>query len=170
MRRRHPHVFSTQKYESENEQKNAWEQIKAEERESKSGVASSSVMDGVDLGLPANVRAKKLQKRARTVGFDWQDHIPVFSKIEEELQEIREAVASNDDRHIEEEIGDILFACVNLARHLNVDPEAALRNTNRKFELRFRAMERLASERGKVFSQLTLVEQEALWQEVKALV
>jgi MazG family protein len=143
--RRHPHVFGDAGPMDADQQTEAWERIKAEER-SASGLDSH--IDGVSAGLPPLRRAVKLQKRAGRAGFDWTDLEPVLDKVREEL-------------------GDLLFAVANLARKLDLDPDAALRRTNLKFEQRFRAMERLAAQRGQQFEQLDLDAQERLWEEVK---
>ena len=120
------------------------------------------------LALPALLRAEKLTKRAARTGFDWAEPAPVFDKLSEETDELREALASGDKVHIEEEMGDLLIVCANLARCIGVDPEVALRKANSKFERRFRAMETLAAENGDDFVALTLDQQEALWTDVKA--
>lgn len=151
MERRHPHIFGGAA------ETPGWEAIKAVERRAKPGGA----LAGVALGMPALSRAEKLQRRAARVGFDWPDASGPRSKISEELLEV-EAAGSGE---IEEEVGDLLFAVVNWARHLGVDPEAALRAANAKFERRFTAMEALA---GPVFPELSLDEQEALWVQVKS--
>ncbi|WP_440979940.1 nucleoside triphosphate pyrophosphohydrolase [Sphingomonas pseudosanguinis] len=153
MERRHPHIFG----DTAEGGHHLWEQIKAEERRAK---AAGGTLDGVALGLPALMRAEKLQKRAARVGFDWPDPSGSRAKIDEELQEIAEA----DPDTLEEEFGDLLFAVVNWARHHGVDAEAALRAGNRKFERRFRAME---AEGGEGFAALDLDAKEALWQRVK---
>ena len=151
MERRHPHIFGTAG------ESPGWEELKAAERTGKDDV---SALAGVAAGLPALMRAVKLQKRAARVGFDWPDDKGPKAKVHEEIEE----VATASPQHVEEEIGDLLFAVVNWARHLGVDPEAALRSGNAKFERRFRAMEQLA---GADFPTLELAEQEALWQRVK---
>jgi ATP diphosphatase len=156
MIRRHPHVFGDGAREDGHAQ---WEAIKAAERAAKE--PDPSALAGVAAALPALLRAEKLQKRAARTGFDWPDTTGVVAKIHEELDEVA-AAASADER--EEEVGDLLFAVVNLARHLRVDPEAALRNANAKFERRFRGMESLA---GDAFPGLPLEEKEALWGRVK---
>ena len=151
MERRHPHIFGDATASP------GWENIKASER---SGKDDASALAGVAAGLPALMRALKLQKRAARVGFDWPDDTGPRAKLHEEIEEV--AAATGDE--IEDEIGDLLFSAVNWARHLGVDPEAALRRGNAKFERRFRAMEALAGER---FAALGLDEKEALWQQVK---
>lgn len=151
MERRHPHIFGDAM------QSPGWENLKAAER---SGKADASALAGVAVGLPALMRAVKLQKRAARVGFDWPDDAGPRAKLHEEIEEV--AAATGDE--IEDEIGDLLFSAVNWARHLGVDPEAALRRGNAKFERRFRNMETLASDR---FASLSLADKEALWQQVK---
>lgn len=154
MERRHPHIFRG----AENGGHHLWEQIKAEERGSK---GTSGALDGVAIGLPALTRAEKLQKRAARTGFDWTDPADARAKIDEELAEVESATS---DDHRAEEIGDLLFATVNWSRKLGIDPEAALRAANAKFERRFRAMEAQA---GDAFVGLTLDEKEDLWVAVK---
>lgn len=154
MERRHPHIFGA----AQDGGHHLWEQIKAEERGAK---GHESAMDGVALGLPALMRAEKLQKRAARTGFDWPDASGARAKIDEEIAEV-EAAATDADRA--EEIGDLLFAVVNWARKQGVDPEAALRGANAKFERRFRAMEAAA---GDGFATLALADQEQLWQAAK---
>ncbi len=151
MERRHPHIFGNATASP------GWEELKAAERRDKD---DPSALAGVAAGLPALMRAVKLQKRAARVGFDWPDAEGPRAKIHEEIEEIADAPVDE----IEEEVGDLLFAVVNWARHLGVDPEAALRAGNAKFERRFRGMEQIA---GNGFAQLTLDEKEALWQQVK---
>lgn len=153
MERRHPHIFGDLAEGGHH----LWERIKAEERRAK---AAGGTLDGVALGLPALMRAEKLQNRAARVGFDWPDEAGPRAKIDEEIQEIVEATPDT----LEEEFGDLLFAVVNWARHRGVDAEAALRNANLKFERRFRGMEELA---GDGFPALDLQAKEALWQDVK---
>jgi ATP diphosphatase len=164
MERRHPHVFGDADIETAEAQTVAWEAQKAEERRAR---GQHSLMDGVAAGLPEWMRAKKLQKRAAEAGFDWPGPEPVLDKLDEERGELAEALATGDAETIEEELGDFLFAVVNLARKLRLDPGVALRGANAKFEARFRAMEDLA---GGVdaFSALDLEAQEMLWQRVKA--
>jgi len=165
--RRHPHVFGNETFESSEAQTESWERIKAEERAAK-GEQDASAMAGVSKGLPALRRAVKLQKRAARVGFDWPTIDPVFSKLREEATELEQAIAANDHDNMEEEVGDLLFVLANLARHLNVDPGAALRRSNQKFEQRFRAMESLAAERGLDLDSLSLAEQDRLYNVIKA--
>lgn len=167
MVRRHPHVFETPDGRSANDQTRAWERMKAEERVQKSRDNSASALDGVALALPALLRAEKLQKRAARVGFDWAEAEPIFDKLDEEIREVREAIASGIQDDVEDELGDLLFVAANLSRRLDVDPEQALRRANAKFERRFRAMEAAATADGLAFSDLSLDEQEAYWQQVK---
>ncbi len=155
MERRHPHIFRG----AESGGHHLWEQIKAEERGSK---GTSGALDGVAIGLPALTRAEKLQKRAARTGFDWTDPADARAKIDEELAEVESATS---DDHRAEEIGDLLFATVNWARKLGIDPEAALRAANSKFERRFRAMEAQA---GDAFTAMTLDAKESLWVAVKS--
>ncbi|MBI1275100.1 nucleoside triphosphate pyrophosphohydrolase [bacterium] len=174
---RHPHVFGgaemNQKLgeadiKTADAQLTAWEDMKKAKREQQNPDASA--LDGVTLGLPALMRAEKLQKRAAKTGFDWPSIAPVWDKLHEELDELKEAASRpNNQAHIEEEFGDLMFVMANLARHLKLDPETALKNANSKFERRFRQMEQFAKTNGKTFSKLSLVEQEALWQQAKQL-
>ncbi|SFW98921.1 nucleoside triphosphate pyrophosphohydrolase [Marinospirillum alkaliphilum] len=182
--RRHPHVFPDGTLQSSSAGdasqidtaavKSRWEAIKAEERQQKQ--QAESVLDGVPQALPAITRALKLQKRAATVGFDWGDPLAVLDKLEEELAEIREALAGGDAQQVLDETGDFIFAAVNLARHLKIDPEAAVRSTNRKFEQRFRVVEALCAEQGQALTvarqedpatRIDLQQLEAFWQEAK---
>jgi ATP diphosphatase len=162
---RHPHVFADARIASVADQNRAWEEHKARERAARGG-ASPGELDDVPLALPALARAAKLGKRAGRVGFDWSDATGVRAKIDEELGEI-EAVADGAAEHRAEELGDLLFAVANWARHLDVDPEESLRLANAKFERRFRAMEKLAAERALVLKSLTPAEWDGLWNEAK---
>lgn len=147
--------------------KSRWESIKAEERASQSGAVS--VLDDVPRALPAITRAIKLQKRAASVGFDWDQPLQVMDKLEEELAEIREALSQGDQAAVADEVGDLLFAVANLARHLKVEPEQALRGTNHKFERRFRFIEQAFKAQGLSLSDADLEAMEAQWQAAKAL-
>jgi ATP diphosphatase len=167
MLRRHPHVFGDQHIADAAAQTVNWEKLKAEERAAK-GQTDTSALAGVSKGLSALQRAVKLQKRAARVGFDWPAVEPIFDKLSEEADELKEAIANNDRAHIEEELGDLFFALTNLARKLDIDPGMALRGSNRKFEERFRAMERVAAERGLNLAELDLDGQEAIYQAVKS--
>lgn len=160
MIRRHPHVFG------DGEASPGWEEIKAAERAETQGEADASALAGVALALPALLRAEKIQKRAARTGFDWPDTQGVLDKIVEEVGEVR-AAASHDER--EDEVGDLLFALVNLARHLKIDPEQALRRANAKFERRFRIMEANYAGDSTEFESLSLEEKEGLWREAKSV-
>jgi MazG family protein len=168
MVRRHPHVFGEERVESSAAQTLAWENRKADER-AEAGAGGAGALDGIALALPALLRAAKLGKRAARVGFDWPEAAPVLDKIEEEIGELRAELAGGTRPDgIEQELGDLLFACANLARKLDIDPEAALRGANGRFERRFRAIEARLAARGLRPEQQTLDQLEALWQEVKA--
>lgn len=163
MIRRHPHVFADERIDDAEEQRQAWEAHKLQERHSKD---RQGLLDGIALALPALIRAQKLQGRAARVGFDWPDVNGVKDKIEEELVEIDQAVALNDQpEKLVEEVGDLLFTCVNLARHYKVDAETALRAANKKFERRFSQMEKISGERD--LSACTSDELEQLWRQAK---
>lgn len=163
---RHPHVFGDESRDKSAEQQTAdWEKIKAAER---AGKEQSRTLDGVATGLPALTRAVKLQKRAARVGFDWPDTSHVIDKIIEEAGELVEAREMLTPTEVEEEFGDLLFVVANLARHLDIDPEAALRGTNAKFMRRFGAVEDALAAKGKVPAQSDLAEMDALWDQVKA--
>jgi len=166
---RHPHVFGEAKIDSASGQASAWETMKEAERARKSAARAVSALDGVALGLPALMRAEKLTKRAGRVGFDWPGPEQVLAKLAEEVGELQEALGAphQDQDHIQEELGDILFVVANLCRKLSVDPEVALRLANQKFVRRFQGMEALAAERGQLFAALSLEQQEELWGEVK---
>src|SRR5262245_41037489 len=164
---RHPHVFADARIGSVGEQNRAWEEHKARERASRPQQVASELAD-VPLSLPALARAAKLGKRAGRVGFDWPDAGGVRVKIDEELEEI-DAVSPDDTARRSEELGDLLFAAANWARHQGVDPEESLRLANAKFERRFRAMEDLARKRGLVLKSLAADAWDGLWNEVKSL-
>jgi ATP diphosphatase len=164
MIRRHPHVFGGETAKADAEaQKAWWEELKTAERAAK---GHASLLDGVASALPALMRAEKLQGRAASVGFDWNNPHTVVDKIAEEAREVVEA--GNDSEQREEEIGDLLFAIANLARHLKVDPEAALRAANAKFTRRFGFIEASLAAQGRQPGQASLPEMEALWQAAKA--
>ncbi len=162
---RHPHVFGDETRDKSAEQQTAdWERIKASER---AGKAQGGALDGVAIGLPALMRATKLQKRAARVGFDWPSTDQVLDKIVEEAGEVVEARERLSQDALSEEIGDLLFVMANLARHLKVDPEEALRAANHKFTRRFERIEALLAERGKTPAQSDLAEMDALWDQAK---
>jgi ATP diphosphatase len=170
--RRHPHVFGEKHAHDPEAVKGLWEQIKAQEKARRGRPEDNGALSGVPIGLPALTRALKLQAKASRVGFDWNDPHAVLRKIREETDEI-EAALNSADQHARTqaaaEVGDLMFAAVNLARHLDADPEAVLRDTNRKFERRFAAIERALAARGKAPQDATLAEMDALWEEAKAV-
>jgi ATP diphosphatase len=175
MVRRHPHVFGDASVEDADAQTIAWEEQKRREREA-NGHEDRSALAGIARGLPEWQRAVKLQKRAARVGFDWPDVTPVIAKLHEEIDEVRVEFAALDDDpqdagardRLEDEIGDVLFVCANLARHAHVDVGAAMRRANLKFERRFRAMEAMADADGTPLAGLSLEVQDRLWDRAKA--
>ena len=163
---RHPHVFGSESRDKSAEQQTRdWETVKAAERAAKN---QSGVLDGVAVGLPALLRAVKLQKRAARVGFDWPDASHVLDKITEEAAELHEAATELTHDKVEEEFGDLLFVMANLARHMGVEPESALRAANAKFTRRFRRIEAHLAAKGKTPDQSDLEEMDALWNLAKA--
>ena len=166
MIRRHPHVFGDVDTSSLAEQSMWWEEMKAVERTE--GGGKESLLDDIPIALPALTRAVKLQRRAARCGFDWPNSDEVFDKISEELGELREAVRSGDQPDIDEELGDLLFTVANLARHLGADPESSTRAANKKFERRFRELERRADAGGTSPETLDLAELDRIWSEIKA--
>jgi ATP diphosphatase len=164
--RRHPHVFADAEGRTAEAVEGLWERIKAEEKAARGEAAGA--LAGVPLALPALTRALKLQDKAGRVGFDWNDARAVLAKIREEADEIEAALDAGDRVHVAHEIGDLLFAVVNLARHMAADPEGVLRATNLKFERRFAAIERALAERGRRPQDATLEEMDALWEAAKA--
>jgi ATP diphosphatase len=170
--RRHPHVFGDAHGLTPKAVEGLWERIKAQERAEKAKRQSreepAGALAGVPVALPALTRALKLQDKAGKVGFDWNDPLAVLAKIREEADEIEAELSAGQRAAAAAEVGDLLFAVVNLARHLDVDPEATLRATNAKFERRFAAIERALAERGKSPQAATLAEMDALWNEAKA--
>ena len=169
--RRHPHVFGDQGKISATTQSASWESLKAAERAANAAAKGrpESVLDGVPLPFPALLRAYKLQRRAARVGFDWPELAPVAAKVEEEWGELTAEIDNaGDQARLTEEVGDLLFAVVNLARHLEIDPEAALRAGNAKFERRFRAVEDGFREKGRQMAAASLEDMEVLWNAAKA--
>jgi tetrapyrrole methylase family protein/MazG family protein len=182
MVRRHPHVFGEKRAKDAGEVLKNWEQIKAEERRAKNGEqgsdagsqagseaekAPASLLDGIPHTLPAVMQGFQLTRRASRIGFDWENVEGVVEKLQEELGELRKAQAAESAKQIEEEIGDVLFAAVNLARFLKADPEIALKRTNAKFTSRFREMERMARASGCALADVPRAEMEALWERAK---
>lgn len=168
MIRRHPHVFGSAAVDSAEEQIVAWEALKAGERQDKADGQPPSALDGVSTALPAMTRAIKLQKRAGRVGFDWPEAAPVLDKIAEEAAEIKQEMANGaDPERLRDELGDLLFSVVNLARKLDIDPETALRAGNRKFERRFHAVEAALAAQGRGPADATLDEMDSLWDSAK---
>lgn len=164
--RRHPHVFGEIKAENSDEVLKNWENIKQQERYQKE---QFSILDNVPIALPSLLRAAKLQKRCAKVGFDWSELEPTIQKVEEELQEVRDEILKQpqNSQAIEEEIGDLLFATVNVARHLKLNPEEALRKANLKFERRFRQVEQSILASGRQLEQVSLAEMDLIWDQVK---
>jgi tetrapyrrole methylase family protein / MazG family protein len=162
--RRHPHVFGDVEAGDAEQVLVNWEKLKNEEKKAE----NKSVLSGVPRSMPALLKASRLTEKAARVGFDWRRTDDVFDKVDEELQELREAVASGNTAHVHEEIGDLLFTIANIARKVNVNPEEALQSTNRKFMSRFESMEGKVRERGQNLDELQLEEMDQLWDEAKA--
>ncbi|HMF56317.1 MAG TPA: nucleoside triphosphate pyrophosphohydrolase [Pyrinomonadaceae bacterium] len=177
MVRRHPHVFAGEQAENSSQVLRNWEEIKSEEKRAAGETERphESLLDEVSSKTPALVEARKLSSKAARVGFDWKQTEDIFDKLHEEIEELRVAIgeraksseAEASEAHVTEEIGDIIFAVTNIARHLEVEPESALKLTNRKFRRRFRHIEQKLRERGRTMEDATLDEMEALWQEAK---
>jgi MazG family protein len=158
--RRHPHIYGNVTVNSDEDVKKNWEQIKLAE-------GKTSVLSGVPKSLPATVKAMRLQEKAKQVGFEWDKAEDVFLKIQEELDELKEAVASQDKKHMEEELGDVFFSVINYSRFLGVDAENALELTNKKFYSRFTRMETAARNLGKKLEEMTLAQMDELWNQIK---
>lgn len=157
---RHPHIYGSLRLDNEEEVKQNWEKIKLKE-------GKTSVLSGIPKTMPAMIKALRLQEKTKQVGFEWENSEQVKDKVEEEIQELYEAVASSNQDRIEDEFGDVLFALVNYARFIKVDPEQALERTNRKFMRRFQQIETMAKDLGKELHDMSLMEMDALWNEVK---
>ena len=157
---RHPHIYGDVAVRDEEEVKQNWEKLKMKE-------GRESVLEGVPRSLPAMVKATRIQDKAKGVGFDWEEKEQVWEKVQEELAELREAEASGEEQHVEEELGDVLFSVINYARFLNMDPESALERTNKKFIGRFTHMERQIKEQGLLMQDMSLSELEAFWRLAK---
>jgi MazG family protein len=170
MIRRHPHVFGDARIASAEAQTIAWDEYKARERAAKpGGDTRKGTLDQVPLNLPALSRAAKLQGRAARAGFDWSEIAPVFAKLREEISELEYEIGNGADHaRVQDELGDLLFAAVNIARHLKVDPEAALRGANQKFQRRFAYIEQRLAALGKAPANSTLSEMDTLWDEAKS--
>lgn len=162
--RRHPHIYGDLKLEDSEAVKRSWEAIKLKEKAKKD---RQSVLDGVPSALPALPKALRIQQKVKKVGFEWDTVEQVWKKVEEEMQELHEAAESGDQKHIEEEFGDVLFALANYARFLKVDPEGALERSNQKFIKRFQKLEEVVKERNQDLTEMTLAEMDAVWDEVK---
>ncbi len=159
---RHPHIYSNVKVENDTDVKQNWEKIKQQE-------GKKSILSGIPNTMPALIKALRLQEKTKQVGFEWENTAQVRGKVEEELNELYEAVEQGDEQHIEEEMGDVFFALVNYARFIKTDPEKALEQTNRKFIRRFQQVEEMAVAQGKTLHDMTLGEMDALWNKVKEL-
>ena len=159
---RHPHIYSNVKVDNDTDVKQNWEKIKQQE-------GKKSILSGIPNTMPALIKALRLQEKTKQVGFEWENKAQVRGKVEEELNELYEAVEEGDEQHIEEEMGDVFFALVNYARFIKTDPEKALEQTNRKFIRRFQQVEEMAVAQGKTLHDMTLGEMDALWNKVKEL-
>ncbi|MDD2791776.1 MAG: nucleoside triphosphate pyrophosphohydrolase [Sediminibacterium sp.] len=159
---RHPHIYGDVQVENEEDVKRNWEKIKASE-------GKKSSLEGVPRSLPAIVKAMRIQEKAKQVGFEWENREDVWQKVEEETAELKTAIEQEQQEEIAEEFGDLLFSLVNYARFLQIDPEAALERTNRKFIRRFQQMESIAGEQGQKLTDLSLEEMDAIWNRVKKL-
>ena len=157
---RHPHIYGDVHVENEEDVKRNWEKIKRTE-------GKTSALDGVPIGLPAMVKALRIQDKAKQTGFEWKKAEDVFEKVEEEILELKEAISQENQNAIEEEFGDVLFSLINYARFLHVDPENALEKINRKFIYRFQAMEKMAAKNETTLHALSLEEMDAMWNTIK---
>jgi MazG family protein len=159
---RHPHIYGDVKVNDEEDVKRNWEKLKLKE-------GKKTVLSGVPKSLPSTVKAMRLQEKAKQVGFEWDTKEQVWEKVEEEQQELKEAIASGNKDHMEDELGDVFFSLINYARFLNLDAENALERTNKKFTSRFNKMEEEATNSGKPLQDMTLEEMDAIWNKVKKL-
>jgi len=157
---RHPHIYGDVEVENEEQVKQNWEKLKLKE-------GKKSTLSGVPVSLPALVKAMRLQEKAKQVGFEWDNTQQVMDKVQEELQELQEALQTGNQQEVEDEFGDLLFSLVNYSRFLKVDAENALERTNKKFIRRFQQMETLAAQQGRQLSDMTLTEMDGLWNEIK---
>lgn len=166
--RRHPHVFAGVQFADDAARQQAWEAAKLQERQLKAPVeAAASVLSDITNNLPALLYSEKIQRRAAQHGFDWPEVLPVFAKVQEELEEVKEAYDAGDQEHVQEEIGDLLFVVVNLARHLGVNPEIALKQSTQKFIQRFQYIERHIAADQRQLADCALAELDALWHQAK---
>lgn len=161
---RHPHVFGDANADSAEKVSQNWEEIKLKEKD-----GNKSVLAGVPSALPALIKANRIQEKARNIGFDWEEPAQVWDKVKEEVAEVEAEIKSGDQKHLEEEFGDLLFSIINASRLYGVNPENALELTNRKFIKRFNHLERRAKEMGKQLKEMTLAEMDAIWNEAKQL-
>ena len=159
---RHPHNYGDVKVKNEEDVKKNWEKIKLKE-------GKKSVLSGVPASLPAMIKATRIQEKAKQVGFEWDNAADVWKKVEEEMGELQEAIELKNQAHVEEEFGDVLFSLINYARFLNIDAEGVLEKTNKKFITRFQQMETIANDSGKLLTDLTLGEMDAIWNQVKKM-
>jgi XTP/dITP diphosphohydrolase len=159
---RHPHIYGDVKVENEDDVKRNWEQLKLQE-----GKGTKTILSGVPNSLPSMVKALRIQEKVKHVGFEWENKEQVWDKVEEEIGELKVEVDANNQEKMEQEFGDVLFSMINYARFLNIDPETALEKTNKKFKHRFELMETYAKENGLDLAQMSLMEKEALWQQMK---
>ena len=163
---RHPHIFGNELIKTAQEQELAWDSLKDKERQAK-GQKQESILEGIPVGLPSLTRALKLQKKAAKVGFDWPDIEGAWEKLSEEIAELQEAIKTQKSLHITDELGDVLFSIINVARKLRVDPEDALRHTNQKFETRFTYVETQLKAQKRRLEDATLAEMDVLWEAAK---
>ena len=159
---RHPHIYGDVKVNNDEDVKRNWEQLKLQE-----GKGKKTILSGVPNSLPSMVKALRIQEKVKHVGFEWENKEQVWDKVEEEIAELKAEIIANDQEKMEQEFGDVLFSMINYARFLNIDPETALEKTNKKFKHRFELMEAYANENGLDLSKMSLLEKEALWQQMK---
>jgi len=159
---RHPHIYGDVKVNNDEDVKRNWEQLKLQE-----GKGKKTILSGVPNSLPSMVKALRIQEKVKHVGFEWENKEQVWDKVEEEIAELKAEIIANDQEKMEQEFGDVLFSMINYARFLNIDPEIALEKTNKKFKHRFELMEAFANENGLDLSKMSLMEKEALWQQMK---
>jgi XTP/dITP diphosphohydrolase len=159
---RHPHIYGDVKVENEDDVKRNWEQLKLQE-----GKGTKTILSGVPNSLPSMVKALRIQEKVKHVGFEWENKEQVWEKVEEEIGELKVEIEANNQEKMEQEFGDVLFSMINYARFLNIDPETALEKTNKKFKHRFELMESYATKHGLDLAKMSLMEKEALWQQMK---